>query len=147
MSTRPKVINKVDEKSLSTIKDDISSHGCILLYHWKDCGHCRSFMSTWDDLKEKYGNLKQFYEIELSTIRKAPEVFKSITGFPTIVAYVGDGSKKIRFEKSRDINTVSEFIETNVPDYDKPPKTKSAPVVKATINKKKRGRPPRKDKK
>lgn len=147
MSTRPKVINKVDEKSLSTIKDDISSHGCILLYHWKDCGHCRSFMSTWDDLKEKYGNLKQFYEIELSTIRKAPEVFKSITGFPTIVAYVGDGSKKIRFEKSRDINTVSEFIETNVPDYDKSPKAKSAPVVKATINKKKRGRPPRKDKK
>ena len=143
MSTSPKVINRVNNKSLNTIIDDISSHGCILLYHWKDCGHCRSFMPVWDNLKDKYGNIKQFYEIELSTIRQAPEVFKSITGFPTIVAYVGNGSNKVTFEKSRDIKTVSQFIEDYVPNYDKPksevkPKSKSK---KEPIIKKKRGRP------
>jgi thiol-disulfide isomerase/thioredoxin len=139
MSTHPKIINKVDDKSLNKVIDDISSHGCILLYHWKDCGHCNSFMPVWDNLKEKYGNIKQFYEIELSTIRQAPEVFKSITGFPTIVAYVGEGSKKIRFEKSRNEETVSKFIEENVPDYDKPKSIKRTPhpKAKAGIKKKK----------
>ena len=131
MSTHPKIINKVDNKSLDTVMKDISSHGCILLYHWKDCGHCRSFMPTWDKLKEKYGNIKQFYEIELTTIRQAPNVFKSITGFPTIVAYVGNGSNKVRFQNSRDEKTVSQFIEENVPDYDKPiSKSISKPISK-----------------
>ena len=141
MSTHPKVIEKVDSKSLNKVINDISSHGCILLHHWKDCGHCRSFMPVWDILKKKYGDIKQFYEIELSTIRQAPEVFKSITGFPTIVAYVGEGSNKVRFQNSRDEETVSEFIEENVPDYDKP---KSKPIrrtphpkTKAGIKKKK----------
>ena len=139
MSTHPKVINKVDSKSLNKVIDDISSHGCILLYHWKDCGHCRSFMPVWDILKEKYGNIKQFYEIELSTIRQAPEVFKSITGFPTIVAYVGKGSNKIRFQNSRDEETVSKFIKENVPDYNKPKPIKRTPhpKTKTGIKKKK----------
>ena len=154
MSTHPKVIEKVDSKSLNKVIDDISSHGCILLYHWKDCGHCRNFMPVWDDLKEKYGNIKQFYEIELSTIKQAPEVFKSITGFPTIVAYVGNGSNKIIFENSRDINTVSQFIDKYVPDYkdSKPkseskseskPKSEAKSKPKSEVKmKKKRGRPP-----
>jgi thiol-disulfide isomerase/thioredoxin len=131
MSTHPKVINKVDSKSLNTVMKDISSHGCILLYHWNDCGHCRNFMPTWDKLKEKYGNIKQFYEIELSTIRQAPDVFKSISGFPTIVAYVGNGSNKVRFQNSRDEKSVSQFIEANVPDYDKTEsKLKTKPISK-----------------
>ena len=136
MSTHPKVIEKVDSKSLNKVINDISSHGCILLYHWKDCGHCRSFMPVWDILKKKYGDIKQFYEIELSTIRQAPEVFKSITGFPTIVAYVGEGSNKVRFQNSRDEETVSEFIEENVPDYDKP---KSKPIKRTPHPKTKTG--------
>ena len=136
MSTHPKVIEKVDNKSLNKVINDISSHGCILLYHWKDCGHCRSFMPVWDILKKKYGDIKQFYEIELSTIRQAPEVFKSITGFPTIVAYVGEGSNKVRFQNSRDEETVSEFIEENVPDYDKP---KSKPIKRTPHPKTKTG--------
>ena len=81
--------------------------------------------------KKKYGNIKQFYEIELSTIRQAPDVFKSITGFPTIVAYVGDGNKKIRFNDTRDESTVSSFIKSNVPDYDKPKsKQKKEKIIK-----------------
>jgi thiol-disulfide isomerase/thioredoxin len=136
MSTHPKVINKVDNKSLNKVIDDISSHGCILLYHWNNCGHCQSFMPVWDILKKKYGNMKQFYEIELSTIRQAPEVFKSITGYPTIVAYVGNGSNKVRFENSRDEATISKFIEENVPDYDKPIKRTPHPKTKAGIKKK-----------
>jgi thiol-disulfide isomerase/thioredoxin len=142
MSTHPKIIDKVDNKSLNTVIKDISSHGCILLYHWKDCGYCRSFMPIWDKLKEKYGNIKQFYEIELTTIRQAPDVFKSITGYPTIVAYVGNGSSnKIKFQNSRDEKTVSQFIEENVPDYDKA-KSKSIrktpyPKAKTGIKKKK----------
>ena len=137
MSTHPKIIDKVDSKSLNKVIKDISSHGCILLYHWHDCGHCRSFMPVWDILKKKYGNIKQFYEIELSTIRQAPDVFKSITGFPTIVAYVGDGNKKIRFNDTRDETSVAQFIKSNVPDYDKP-KSKQKKEKKEKIIKKKK---------
>ena len=128
MSTHPKVINKVDNKSLNTVMKDISSHGCILLYHWKDCGHCRNFMPIWDILKDKYGHIKQFYEIELSTIRQAPEVFKSIKSYPTIVAYVGNGSEKVKFEDTRNMENLSSFIEKNVPDYNK---SKSEPKSKS----------------
>jgi thiol-disulfide isomerase/thioredoxin len=129
-TTSPKVIDKVDTKSLNTIIKDISEHGCILLYHWNDCGYCKRFMPTWQELKDTYGNVKQFYEIELSTIRQAPETFKSITGFPTIVVYTGDGSAKIRYEQERDFNTVAKFIQLNVPDYDKP-KSPSPPKSKS----------------
>ena len=139
-TTSPKVIDKVDTKSLNTIIKDISEHGCILLYHWNDCGYCKRFMPTWQELKDTYGNVKQFYEIELSTIRQSPETFKSITGFPTIVVYTGDGSAKIRYEQERDFDSIAKFIQMNVPDYDKPkssskskspPKPKSSPKPKS----------------
>ena len=134
MSTQPKIITKVDDKSLNVLTNDISSHGCIILYHWDNCGYCRNFMPIWDILKDKYGHIKQFYEIELSTIRQAPEVFKSIKSYPTIVAYVGNGSEKVKFEDTRNMENLSSFIEKNVPDYNKSesksksePKTKSKP--------------------
>ena len=137
MSTQPKIITKVDDKSLNVLTNDISSHGCIILYHWDNCGYCRNFMPIWDILKDKYGHIKQFYEIELSTIRQAPEVFKSIKSYPTIVAYVGNGSEKVKFEDTRNMENLSSFIEKNVPDYNKSesksksePKTKSKPKTK-----------------
>ena len=136
MSTHPKVIEKVDANSLNHIINDISTNGCILLYHWHDCGHCRNFMPIWNILKDKYGNVKQFYEIELTTIRQAPEVFKSVTGFPTIVAYVGNGSDKVRFEKTRNMDSLSQFIEEYVPDYKSAPKPKSPPKPKLEKKKK-----------
>lgn len=113
----PKVITNVDKQSLSVIKKDIASHGCILLYYWNQCGHCIHFKETWEKLKKTFGNKKQFYEIELSTIRQSPDEFKSITGFPTIVAFVGDGSKKEYYSGSRDFQTLSSFITKTVPDY------------------------------
>jgi thiol-disulfide isomerase/thioredoxin len=134
MSTQPKIITKVDDKSLNVLTNDISSHGCIILYHWDNCGYCRNFMPIWDILKDKYGHIKQFYEIEFSTIRQAPEVFKSIKSYPTIVAYVGNGSEKVKFEDTRNMENLSSFIEKHVPDYNKSesksksePKTKSKP--------------------
>ena len=130
MSTQPKIITKVDDKSLNVLTNDISSHGCIILYHWDNCGYCRNFMPIWDILKDKYGHIKQFYEIELSTIRQAPEVFKSIKSYPTIVAYVGNGSEKVKFEDTRNMENLSSFIEKNVPDYNKS-KSKSEPKSKS----------------
>ena len=121
--TEPKIIENVDSKSLDKIKKDISMNGCILLYYWTKCYYCEKFKPIWEELKKRYGDNKQFYKIELSTIQKAPNEFKAITGFPTIVAYVGDGtSKRIRYSNmSRDINSVSNFIEENVPDYKEDP--------------------------
>jgi hypothetical protein len=100
-------------------------------------------MPIWDILKDKYGHVKQFYEIELSTIRQAPEVFKSINGYPTIVAYLGNGSEKVKFENTRNMENLSSFIEKHVPDYDKSkskskPKSKSEPKSKPKPKSKKK---------
>ena len=145
MSTQPKVITKVDDKSLNVLINDISSHGCIILYHWDNCGYCRNFMPIWDILKDKYGHVKQFYEIELTTIRQAPEFFKSIKSYPTIVAYVGNGSEKVKFEDTRNMENLSSFIETYVPNYDKP-KPKSEPKPKPKSKPKSKPKPKTKKK-
>lgn len=113
----PKVITNVDKHNLSIIKKDIATHGCILLYYWNQCGHCIHFKDTWEKLKKMYGDSKQFYEIELSTIRQSPNEFKTITGFPTIVAFIGNGNKKEYFTGTRDFQTVAKFISDTVPDY------------------------------
>ena len=150
MSTHPKVITKVDDKSLNSLINDISSHGCIILYHWDNCGYCRNFMPIWDILKDKYGHMKQFYEIELTTIKQAPTFFKSINSFPTIVAYLGNGSEKVKFENTRNMENLSSFIEKHVPDYSKSeskPKSKPKPKPNPKPKSKPKSKPKPKTKK
>jgi hypothetical protein len=86
-------------------------------------------------------------------MQQAPEVFGNINSFPTIRMYLTN--KKINYDGSRDLNTLSSFIKSNVPDlkssssHSKPKtpeksvkpekpvkKAKAVKTIKKTANKK-----------
>ena len=111
MSTHPKVITKVDDKSLNSLINDISSHGCIILYHWDNCGYCRNFMPTWDALckliSEDIINM-----VKISCVEKEKEcnAIKEIKGYPTIIFVDMEGNKTITFTGQRNPESIIEFI-------------------------------------
>ena len=108
-------ITKVDKKSLDNLKKDIKQNGAtIILYHWNNCGHCRTFMPIWDRLKSMFRNSYNFHDIEFSKMQEAPAVFGKIHSFPTIRMYLTDG--KINYEGSRDLNVISNYIKSNIPE-------------------------------
>ena len=108
-------IEKVDKKSLDNLKSNIKKRGAtIILYHWNNCGHCHRFMPIWDELKSMLKNAYNFHDIEYSKMQEAPAAFGNIQSFPTIRMYLTNG--KINYEGNRDINSLSSFIKSNVPD-------------------------------
>jgi len=147
-------IEKVDKKSLDKLQSNIKKNGAtIILYHWSNCGHCHRFMPVWDQLKSIFRNVYNFYDIEYSKMQQAPEAFGNINSFPTIRMYLTN--KKINYDGSRDLNTLSSFIKSNVPDlkssssHSKPKtpeksvkpekpvkKAKAVKTIKKTANKK-----------
>lgn len=107
-------ITNVDKKSLNKLQSDIKKDGAtIILYHWNNCGHCHRFMPNWHQLKSMFGNLYNFYDIEYSKMQEAPNTFGNIHSFPTIRMYLTNG--KINYDGSRDVETLSKFIKSNVP--------------------------------
>ena len=76
----------------------------LVLFHWKECGHCKTMMPEWKKLKSQYnGNIKlEEYE---STAN--PQVMKDnkVTGYPTI-RYYNNGTQ----EEYSGGRTAEEFI-------------------------------------
>ena len=76
----------------------------LVLFHWKDCGHCKTMMPEWKKLKSQYqGNIKlEDYE---STAN--PQIMKDngVQGYPTI-RYYNNGTK----EEYSGGRTAEEFI-------------------------------------
>ena len=131
-------IEKVDKKSLDKLQSNIKKNGAtIILYHWSNCGHCHRFMPVWDQLKSMFRNSYNFHDIEYSKMQEAPSVFGNIHSFPTIRMYLTNG--KINYEGNRDLNSLSSFIKSNVPDLKSSSHSKSSakksPVKKSPVKK------------
>jgi hypothetical protein len=111
-------ITNVTPENLDEIYNNKTINGCIILYHWNNCGHCNRFKPTWDALKDIYGNTKQFYDIELTALREAEqyERFPTISSFPTIHVFPKNSEEYIEYSGTRDIDHLSNFIETTVPN-------------------------------
>ena len=111
-------ITNVTPQNLDEIYNNKTINGCIILYHWNNCGHCNRFKPTWDALKDIYGNTKQFYDIELTALKEAEqyERFPIISSFPTIHVFPKNSEEYIEYSGTRDIDHLSNFIETTVPN-------------------------------
>jgi len=117
-------ITKVDKKSLDKLKSNIKKEGAtIILYHWHNCGHCHRFMPIWDELKTSLKNSYNFYDIEYSKMQEAPSVFGKINSFPTIRMYLTNG--KLNYDGNRDVDSMSRFIKSHIPDKKSSSKPKS----------------------
>lgn len=117
-------ITNVDKKSLDKLKSNIKKEGAtIILYHWNNCGHCHRFMPIWDQLKSSLKNSYNFYDIEYSKMQEAPSIFGKINSFPTIRMYLTNG--KLNYDGNRDVDSMSRFIKSHIPDKKSSSKPKS----------------------
>lgn len=98
--------------------------GYMILVHSKKCGYCIRFMPLWIELKEKYNNKVQFFELERDELNKIRDNGKSknkklkfldnIKIFPSIIIYNNDNQNFINYEKERNIDNLSYFIENEL---------------------------------
>ena len=117
-------ITKVDSNSIEKLKDKIKQNGAIILYHWNNCGHCQRLMPVWYDLINKFAD-RQFYQIELNYMQRAPHEFKRITSFPHITAYDTITGNKVDYDGHRDLESLSSFVKSNSKPL--PPPSKKSP--------------------
>uniref|UniRef100_A0A6C0LG02 Thioredoxin domain-containing protein n=1 Tax=viral metagenome TaxID=1070528 RepID=A0A6C0LG02_9ZZZZ len=121
-------ITKVDNENLEKLKDKIRANGAVILYHWNSCGHCNRLMPVWADLINRFAD-RQFYQIELNYMQQAPHEFGRINSFPHITAY-RDG-EKINYNGSRDLESLSTFVKSNLKPLPPPP-SKSSKTSKSS---------------
>ena len=89
--------------------------GFILLVYWKDCHYCIEFMPMWEELKKKYNDRVQFFQLErneLDKVRDNITLLNDVKSFPSIMIYDNDNKRKINYEDERSMNKLSKFIET-----------------------------------
>ena len=79
----------------------------LVLFKAEWCGHCKSFKSTWDELKDKMESKINFISYDSELNKKEIDKYK-IEGFPTLILLSGD--KAIEYVGARDKKTIEEFI-------------------------------------
>lgn len=91
-------VNKRNKDKLKGLLE--SDKPFIILYHWKECGHCIAFKPTWKKFAGK--TLVQCCCIEYSMIEMMPAKLQNVRAFPTILVirkgnivdnYMGDRSE------------------------------------------------------
>jgi len=114
--TNDNIIDQIKQIELDNKK------GYILLVYWKTCPYCIRFMELWNELKEKYNDKVQFFQLEKEELDKIKEkkykklsFLNDIRSFPTILIYNNDIKDDIiKFEEDRNNKNLSNFIETNL---------------------------------
>ena len=101
-------------KKVENFNNDVSE---LMFFSAEWCGHCQDFKPVWKNLvkemeKEPYKNkiILQNYDNE-----KDSEMFKkyNVTQFPTLILKKEDGTT-VEFEGSRDVETLTDFIDDNL---------------------------------
>lgn len=107
-----KINSKITGGILSKQKDN---DRVIIIYHWNNCGHCRTFMPILYDLLHKYQNLSQMsniFEVEYDNFKFLPDELRNVSAFPSIVS-IEKGKKKDEFSDQRTHENLAAFIESN----------------------------------
>ena len=90
---------------------DVSHGKRVILFHWKDCGHCKKMMPEWQRFVKLNANNSK---VKIETIEKddAPELIQkyNVQGFPTIIAIKMEKSKNLMVKEPLMIYNVSRFL-------------------------------------
>ena len=88
---------------------DVSHGKRVILFHWKDCGHCKKMMPEWQRFVKLNANNKK---VKIETVEKddAPELIQkyNVQGFPTIIA-INDGKLVKEFNGERTVDDLQRF--------------------------------------
>ena len=89
---------------------DVSHGKRVILFHWKDCGHCKKMMPEWDKLEQSQA-ANPNVDVRKVNCGENPELAEEngISGFPTIMLFTEGGDKKT-FDGERTKEEFEEFI-------------------------------------
>jgi len=89
---------------------DVSHGKRVILFHWKDCGHCKKMMPEWERFKKLNAHNKNYKIIALEK-DEAPELIQkhNVQGFPTIIGTNEKGEKVKDFEGDRKAEDLQRF--------------------------------------
>ena len=123
----------VDINSLDQFNKMMRQKQIMCLYHWKYCGHCHSYMPTFEKIAQR-ANFPVM-RVELSVMQVLPKQY-NVPGFPVVVMYE-NGKKKDELVGNRAESDLHKFIMSNTkptkPTPAKPTKpTPAKPISKPT---------------
>ena len=106
----------LSEENSSYVNKLLCNQYCIVLYHWKDCGHCKMLMPTWNKVCKKY---MKYHDITIINVEAdqmpllKAKYKKNIAGFPTIIKFQ-NGKRIQEFNDDRKPRNIMAFIETKI---------------------------------
>jgi thiol-disulfide isomerase/thioredoxin len=99
---------KVAEQGLFVQEPFTGSGKEFVLFHWKDCGHCKNMMPEWNKFQSSFkGKAIKVSKVEKDENPKAMEKL-GIQGFPTIML-LNNGKKVKDYSGERTANAFANF--------------------------------------
>lgn len=82
----------------------------FILFHWKNCGHCKKMMPEWERFETVYSGNVYVGKVEKD---EDPELVKKlgIKGFPTILVLDEKNDKIVDYSGERTSEAFKDFIE------------------------------------
>jgi len=107
-----KINSKIAGGFLEKKKDD---DRVIIVYHWNNCGHCRSFMPILHNLlheQRELARMANIFEVEYDDFDYLPKDLTNVSAFPLVVS-IEKGQKVDEFNEQRTPENLEEFIKKN----------------------------------
>ncbi len=82
----------------------------FVLFYANWCGHCQTFMPTWEKFKTKI-NKKKYNIVEIESQNPFTNRIKGLQGYPSL--YYIQNDKVIEYNEGRDLKSLKEFFKKN----------------------------------
>jgi len=83
----------------------------LVMFYAPWCGHCKKLEPMWDELGEKYKDLKNVTIAKMDSTKNEIEHFK-IRAFPTVKIFLKDVTKSKDYNGERTVDGIIKFIES-----------------------------------
>lgn len=103
------IAKKTQDKMKKLLESDVPF---IILYHWKQCGHCIALMPVWK--KFVLHSKMPSCSVEYSNIELLPTKLKDVRGFPTI-QIIKKGKVINNYMGDRSEASLVEFVKKYLP--------------------------------